>query len=328
MGRKRKHGADWLPPRVYQGKSAFELHPAGGGAIRLAPLTASKAAVIRRYDEEIRKLNMLSGSFSELVSEFFQAPAYKELAPSTQKKYLQNAKKPLAVFGKVPVKAIKPEDVRAYMDKRGSKTKVTANREHSFMSKVFSWGYERGKLTINPCKGVRKFTETARDRYITDEEYMAVFTSADPICKAVMELSYCCAARVSDVLAMESHQLLDEGIYIKQGKTGKAQIKAWSDRLRKAIEVARSYQSTRSLTRVIANEHGQRLTYDAFRERWNKAKTAAKEAYPGLSFDFTFHDIKAKSVSDYTGNKQAFTGHKSAQMIDTYDRKVPVVDTH
>jgi hypothetical protein len=34
-------------------------------------------------------------------------------------------------------------------------------------------------------------------------------------------MSYCCAARVSDVLAIKKEQLLDDGLYIKQGKTGK-----------------------------------------------------------------------------------------------------------
>jgi hypothetical protein len=56
------------------------------------------------------------------------------------------------------------------MDKREATSKVQANREHSFMSKVFSWGYERGKINLNPCLKVRKLTETARYRYITDDE--------------------------------------------------------------------------------------------------------------------------------------------------------------
>ena len=162
----------------------------------------------------------------------------------SQKKYLKNAKKILSVFGKMPVDKIKPEHIRQYMDKRGEIVQVTANREHSFMSKVFSWGYERGKAKSNPCRGVKKITETPRDRYITDEEYNSVLRLADDVLKAVMEISYCCAARVSDVLALTREQELPEGIYIKQGKTGKEHIKGWTDRLHRAVELAKSAHET------------------------------------------------------------------------------------
>lgn len=33
-----------------------------------------------------------------------------------------------------------------------------------------------------------------------------------------------------------------------------------------------------------------------------KAKQEAKERFPELEFDFTFHDLKAKGVSDLEGN--------------------------
>lgn len=328
MGRKRKPGTEWLPQRVYKGKSAYEFHPKTGGAIRLVPLTASKAAVIRAYDEALAQLEMSQGTFKELVQQFIASPAFEELAVSTQKKYQQNARQVLKPFGKMQASNIKPEHIRQYMDLRGQQAQVTANREHSFMSKVFSWAYERGKVTANPCKGVRKFTERARERYISDAEYAAILKCSDPIIQAVMEISYCCAARVGDVLKLQAHQLQQDGIYIQQGKTGKAQIKAWSPRLQAAINTAKSFQVTRSVSQVIANEQGQPLTYAAFRARWLKAKALAQEAHPNLNFEFTFHDIKAKSISDWDGDKRRFSGHKSPQMVETYDRKTEIVGTH
>ena len=38
-----------------------------------------------------------------------------------------------------------------------------------------------------------------------------------------------------------------------------------------------------------------------------------------------FHDIKAKSLSGYDGDKQRFSGHKTAAQVATYDRKVAIV---
>ena len=47
-----------------------------------------------------------------------------------------------------------------------------------------------------------------------------------------------------------------------------------------------------------------------------------------MKTDFTFHDIRTKGVSDYQGNKQDFSNHKSPAQVATYDRKIKVVDSH
>lgn len=52
------------------------------------------------------------------------------------------------------------------LDKRGAKSVTHANREKSFMSRLFRWAYERGMVKLNPCKGVKQFKEVARERYI------------------------------------------------------------------------------------------------------------------------------------------------------------------
>lgn len=71
-----------------------------------------------------------------------------------------------------------------------------------------------------------KFPKPQRDRYITDEEYRAIYNNATPAVRAAMEIAYLCAARVSDVLKMNWNQILEKGIFIQQGKTGVKQIKS------------------------------------------------------------------------------------------------------
>ncbi|WP_371419511.1 site-specific integrase [Hafnia paralvei] len=54
----------------------------------------------------------------------------------------------------------------------------------------------------------------------------------------------------------------------------------------------------------------------------------ARAAFPELSFDFTFHDLKAKGISDLEGSildKQKISGHKTASQTALYDRKVEIV---
>jgi hypothetical protein len=41
---------------------------------------------------------------------------------------------------------------------------------------------------------------------------------------------------------------------------------------------------------------------------------------------FTFHDIKAKSISDYdSGDKQEFSGHKTRSQMERYNRNIQEV---
>ncbi|MEI7309060.1 hypothetical protein WCU18_08455 [Pectobacterium carotovorum] len=59
-----------------------------------------------------------------------------------------------------------------------------------------------------------------------------------------------------------------------------------------------------------------------------KAKKKAEELHPNLSFDFTFHDLKAKDISDLEGSlyeKQTIPGHKNVNQTARYDRKIAVV---
>ena len=116
-----------------------------------------------------------------------------------------------------------------------------------------------------------KFPKPKRDRYITDEEYPAIYEHASEPVKAAMEIAYLCAARVSDVLKMDWSQIMDEGIFIQQGKTGVKQIKAWTERLRTAVNRCRAWGEDGA---VIKTMYGERYSYKGFNEAWRKARAA------------------------------------------------------
>lgn len=326
MGRKRKEADRWMPSKLYAGKSAYEYRPKAGVCIRVCALSASKALVLRRFAEEYERYNTTAGSFSELAGDYLISHKFKKLANRTQKDYEGYWEKLKPVFGHVKVDSIKPEHIRQYMDKKGASSETQANRHHAFMSAVFAWGFERGKAKSNPCRGVSKFSEAARDRYIEDWEYAAVYEEASPALKAAMEISYLCAARQGDVVKLTKAQLLEEGIFIQQGKTGLKQIKKWSDRLRAAVALAASIETKIKTIYVIPTQTGTAYTSDGLRSIWHAAREAARRK-TGKPLDFTFHDIKARAISDFEGDKQRFSGHKTPAQVQTYDRKTPVVDT-
>lgn len=330
MAGKRKNPADSaLPKRVYRGKTKFEFHPASGGSISLCPLDAPLSVVWAHYEKYINSEKIIF-DYASLVNKFLHSANFFELAKDTQDDYQKYAKKVLPVFGKMNPDNIKPEHIRKYLDKRGLNSRTQANREKSFMSGVFRWGYERGLVKGNPCKGVRQFKEIERERYITDAEYQALYEVSPLVVMIAMELAYLCCARQKDVLALRKDQLMDAGIFIKQGKTGKKQIKGWSNRLKQVIKMAESLPLKEGVLsiNVIHQRNGKAYSRNGFNSRWRKAKEEVIRKFPELDFDFTFHDLKAKGISDLEGTlqeKQKISGHKNITQTARYDRKVKVV---
>jgi len=79
---------------------------------------------------------------------------------------------------------------------------------------------------------------------------------------------------------------------------------------------------------VIHQPSGLRYNCNAFNAQWMKAKKLAAKKFPDLDFQFTFHDLKAKGISNLEGTlseKQDISGHKNASQTARYNRKISVV---
>lgn len=327
MARPRKNVKDnRLPDYVYYNKYSYFWKPKNSRTcITLAPIKGTSMAVLwQKYEAKKAEHNNVM-TVSRLWHLFLDSPAFTELAPRTQKDYHQHQRKLLAVFGKMRADTVKTEHIRIFMDKRGLESKTQANHELASLSRVYGWGFERGYVKGNPCKGVRKFTSKPRTVYISDEQYAAIYDEATPALRVAMEVSYLCAARLGDVLDLRWDEVMDMGIYIEQNKTGTKQIKEWSPRLRAAIQLARNAFGE-SGGFVIKGATGNKASPRLVNEWWNKAKKSA-ESRCGTPFGCTFHDIKAKAISDYEGSsrdKQLFSGHRTESQVLTYDRKVKI----
>ena len=330
MARNRKDKKDnILPPRVSKNKYSYYLKTRENKTITLGSINMSMVELWAKYDGVIAEQQKVM-TFSKLWNMYLKSAGFNKLASRSQKDKLKGAKKILPVFGNINVDNIRPEHIRRYMDIRGEQSEVQANHELSYMSVTFGWGYERGYCKINPCTGIKNFTITPRDKYIDDIEYYTIYDEAIDIIKVAMEISYLCAARQGDILNLKHNQILKEGLYIKQGKTGKKQIKQWTERLKKAIDLAtKLFPPSSSDSLVLLNRSGEALIQKTFNSYWLDAKRKAEEKL-GREIDCTFHDIKAKAISDYEGatkDKQLFSGHKTEAQVNTYDRKVKVTPT-
>jgi len=276
---------------------------------RLAPKEAHYAEIMDAYHRATAKsvYNLRS-----LISRYMESPQFNELAVVTKKNYhncmigidreiLSNDQSLLDIA----FQQWSPALTRRYLDIRVAKTQ--ANREVQFMRSVFSWGYERDLCPNNPCKGVRLNKTPPRTRYITDDEFKIVSDLAKPRMKAAMTIAFKCRLRQVEVRNLRRDDLTSEGISCKRHKGSKTTIVEWDHDLKAACNWSDSIS-----TFVLHGYDCHQWKREAFTTEWPLAS--------GLKNRFTFHDLKAKGISDDQGDKQKGSGHKSASMINIYDR--------
>jgi len=321
----------WLPERVYVSKSgAFEYHPPGGGSKTIAPKGAAKSVVLREYERMFEE----QGTVQALKDSYCKTSRFKRLANGTKKQYEWAWDRLKPVFGQVVASTLRPHHVRKYMDLRGKKTEKGANTERIFLKLILDYGIEYNHLEHNPCDKVKPFILEARDRYVTDQEYQEFYDQAPEIVRIFMEFAYICASRGQDIRRIKISDITAEGVYIKQRKTGKDQTKLWNDRLRSLVKRAQKLRKARLEKRnvssmyLIVTPSGGPYSAPGLSGIWNRAKREF-EKNNETTIDWTFHDLKAKGISDFEGDKQNFSGHKDKLMMERYNRspdKTPVID--
>ena len=222
-----------------------------------------------------------------------------------------------AVFGSMPIDAIKPHHIKRYLDERGKTAKVRANREKALFSHVFNFARACGYTDApNPCAGVRGHRETGRDRYVEHDEFLAVWSAADYTVQDAMDLAYLTGQRPADLLKFNRNDIRDGELCLSQNKTGKPLRITIEGELQTLIEriLCRQHHITGG-DALLQDGNGQRLKIGTLRFRFDKARAIA-----GVSFQF--RDIRAKTATDTENlaHAQKLLGHKSRTMTEHYTR--------
>ena len=74
---------------------------------------------------------------------------------------------------------------------------------------------------------------------------------------------------------------------------------------------------------LLYNSQGEKIKESAIKSAWQRLMHRALKG--DLKERFTFHDLKAKGVSDFEGDKKLAGGHRSERMAEVYDRKPKTV---
>ena len=243
--------------------------------------------------------------------------------PSTQRDNLRELENLLAFFNDppAPLSEIRPQHIREYLDWRSKTAKVRANREVALFSHIFNkareWGYTDN---ANPCMGVKKFKETGRDVYVSDDLFWRVFRCADYHIRQLMLVAYLCSQRVSDTLNLKVSDFREGALWVRQAKSGQ--------RLRVALvgefaEVVEQIMAEREDAKhdFLCARNGRRISYNQLRYGLDKARRLA-----GVEKDeFQFRDLRAKAGTDKdeeAGLSAAkdLLGHKNSSMTVHYVR--------
>ncbi len=310
-----------LPPYVQlSGKSYWYREFRGrkdgriqwGDRVRLCPADAPTSAIWSAYESlEAAEKRTLTW----LLNTYFASRAFSELKPKTQADYRQFAKSMCGVvlrdgsrFGGTHISTFNQRVIQLYLDTYPAR--VAANR-HSALLKL-AWNHTQCRfdgLNANPTIGVRLNREVPRTRYISDDELDHALTLAPPWLNASMQIAYHCRARRSEVHALLRSSVDESGVMLRRGKGSRDEITLFTPRLRTVVDEAMSLEgSSDYLIRTKAGGIGNAQFKSAWARLMKKVQCEK----------FTYHDLKAKGLSDMI-NPTA--GHRSPKMLDVYIRK-------
>jgi len=276
------------------------------------------------------------GTIGHLI-ERYKADVIPGKAPKTQKDNLTQAAQLLSYFDCMKVSRLEPGDVGAYLRERAKDgAPVLGNRERALLSHVFTMAMEWKLAKFNPCLGVTRNPEYGRSRYITDAEFDAVFGLGNMVVQDFMGIGIATALRIGDILDIEKDDVTagsvaveEDGILVEPNKTmrsnpGKTMLIRMSPTM-KAVVDRRLPHVEKYLFEYVQRQGMVRrqFTYNGISSMFRA--TVKKALALGLIKNgFTFHDIRAKSLTDANRkgmNAQLLAGHSDPKMTAKYIKR-------
>ena len=336
MSRKRDPQWAWLPKRVYfsKGRFVYVLRYKPWKELYLAPKSASQFEVLNEY---VKIQKGLEGNprdtLQAMVDAYLESSDYKALMPATQEHYTRlltqatqwEMPRLKAPFGSLRLEQINNKTIQSAYDQQ--EINVARNRRFKILKIVFSWGKQRfDGVERNPVVGLKLMEEKPRDRYITDVEYKTLYDLASPTLKLMMEGAYLLRARRHELSKLDRFEnIKPDGVLIERSKGSWDGVVQWSPRLTKWVSDCRKHNTGNVSRYLIRNESGGKVAKSAhdstWRRVWAMAPTSLWDRLPtddDFGEHFTFHDIKAKGITDHPDKEG---GHKSPKMRVVYDRE-------
>lgn len=316
-----------LPSRVFPKGRWYYLVVAVGKQRRWDPLSRISdglPALHRAYAARL-EADARTGSIAQLIADWEDEvmPAHSE---NVRKVDRQRGKVIAEAFVDFLVTEVETPDCSDFL-RRFKAMPRTFNAYRAQLRELMRYAEEKGMRPAgsNPVSSLRTMPTPARDRYITDSELRRIkvaamhdgrsntgkLTRSGPMLCALIDMAYLSGQAIGDLLRLEWRHLTPAGIVFARGKVEKTTRSkvtiGWTPKLRDVERRLREMRKQRRAfgARVFVRQDGEPYTYWGVSSAWQDARRAA-----GVT-DCTFHDIKAKALTD----KAAREGMKEAQAM-------------
>jgi len=322
--RRQKASASYFLKTSIRGRQKF--FTIGRHGLPWTPDTARRQAMALKADPEKgieQKEERLT--LNEIVDRF-KLSHYQRIKPRTRKDYtslLDN--QILPVLGKKDIKEIGRSEVAGFHQKYAH-TPRRANMALAVVSIIMSWAEEFGfrPANSNPCKGIRKFAENKRERYLTKDELGRLGTALSEAettgrisvyAAAAIRLLILTGARRGEILTLKWDyiDLEKQLIFLPDSKTGAKTINVNLPTIAVLQSIPRLVNNPFV---IVGKVHGQPMVN--IQKPWNIVKELADLK------DFRIHDIRHSfaSVAAESGASLLhigkLLGHKKSATTERY----------
>lgn len=257
----------------------------------------------------------VSGTINDLADRFIRHMEREReqgvrtaLAQRTVDDYTEALRERLMpVFGKMRPMDFQPTHAAQYLAKMAEKGRaVRANREIAALGSMFAYGMSIGVVSANPCHGVRRNLEIARERKPEIAEMNALIATA----KARGTGSYMVALiaamvaitgrRRAEILRLTLASITPEGLVgeeakAKRGRAPRSFLVQWSPTLREIVDEARTLERPTTSIYLFASRTGGPYSDSGFKTIWNRVMT---DYVAAGGKRFTAHDLRALFVTE------------------------------
>lgn len=302
-----------LPRKLRQKGRAF-YYDHGGKPRRWEALGSDKARALTRW-AELEGGSSAEDTVGQLVENFLAEKT--GLSHNTLRSYRNSAAVVKKQVGHIPKTEIRQRDMKKMIELNPSKQ--MARNAALFLKTVFAWAVEEDKLDFSPLAGMRLKGQSRRERYLTNDEFLAIREKLEPKFQIAADFAYLLSLRVSEVVALKFSDFKDGVVRIYQKKTKKFKTMEITEDVQKALDRAKTLPgSIRGMT-VIARRNGKPHAASTVSSAFYEARIEA-----GIP-DARFHDARAKSASDDPDTAKDRLAHKRQATTEIYLRKPKVV---
>lgn len=272
-------------------KSRWQVYAWRGGprimtADQILKPQLTQAALVALGAAHEQKIETPEDTFAGLVAAYLASPEYRDRADSSKRDYKRYCESAVAALGTAKLKLFADPrfrgDVIAWRDK-WSHAPRAAHYAMQVLSRVCSWGLERGFLTVNPAESIASSYSTDRSDIIwTDEEIEAVAAEMAPHVARAFKLAAWTGLPRGDLVALLWSDVGDLYISRKRNKTGVDTVIPLFDETRALLK-----QFPKTAVTVVTTERGKPFAPRGFAMAVERARKAA-----GVAEGKTLHDVR------------------------------------